>query len=478
MRQRLPWIIVMLVIAAAVGAWFMFRNTSADKVTYTTGTVTKGTLVVSVSASGTTTSVNRVSVTTGVTGTVSKVYVKDGDTVKKGQTLMTVALDSDGEEALAKANSTLVSAQSAVTQAKQGITTNANDIVSAKNAVTQAEQNKVSLHRDLLNAQSNVTTAQSDYDTAVSDNKDSTVIAQKKTALEMAEDSLTIAESKYGQADTAISQAKTNLTLTKAKKTTAQQAVTKAEADLVTAQAAYDEASGTITAPVAGTIADLTYAADMIISSSSSSSGTGSASSGTKIASIVTGTLPTASFSLAEADAPKVEAGQKATLTFDAIEDKTFTGTVIGVDRTGTVSSNVTTYPMTIRLDAASDEILPNMTVTADVITKTTADVLMVPNAAVKTSNGTSTVQVMDNDAPSSVTVEIGDASDSYTIITSGLTEGQTVVTATISSTNTNSSTSSSGTSLFSGTLSGSSTRAVTGSSMGGSMPVGGPPGN
>ena len=475
MRKRLPWIITLILIIAAGGTWYAFRHKSTGKVTYTTGTVTKGTLVISVSSSGTTTSANRIPVTTTVTGTVSKVYVKDGDSVKVGQTLMVVTLDADGQAALAKAKTALLQAQSAVTSAQQGVQSLKSDITNAQSGVVSAQQQKVQLHQALLQAQSAYDTATATYDAAVSDDPN---LAQKKLAMQSAKDALTVAQSRYDNADAAITQAKSQVTAAQQKSTSSGQSVTLAQASLTTAQQAYAQASGTIVASVAGTIADLTYVQGMTIVASSSSGSAAGSSSLTKIASIVTGTLPTASFSLAEADAPKVLPGQKATLTFDSIADKTFTGTVVGIDRTGSVSSGVTTYPMTIQLDATNDQILPNMSVTAQVITKTEDSVLLVPNAAVKTGvSGTSTVQVMQNGTPSSVNVEIGDASDSETVITSGLTEGQTVVTATITPSSTNSSSSSSGTSLFSGsTLRGGSSGTIRASGGAATFSGGGPP--
>ncbi len=441
------------IVVLGVGSYFIFFRKSANDVTYQTDTVAKGTLVVSVSASGTTTAVNRIAVNTAVTGKITQVYVHDGDTVKTGQTLLRVDLDSDGDAALLKAKSALIAAEQAYTNAQQAYTNLSGDITNAKSGVTQAEQGKVQLHRDLLSAENAVTKAQSEYDAAVAASADAATLSVKANDLSAAKDSLTIAKSKYASADTSIAQAKANVTTVKNKSTSLKDAVTKAKNELTVAQSEYREATGVIIAPVAGKVADLTYAVGMTITASASASGTGGAASANKIASIVTDTLPTASFSVAETDAPKIKAGQKVTLTFDAIADKTFTGTVIGIDRSGSVASGVTSYPMTIRLDDTSDDILPNMAVTANVIIKTVADALLVPNSAVKSSTTGNSVQIMKDGNVSTVSVEIGEASDSQTVITSGVTEGQTVVTVTITSSSpktTNAS--SSGTSLFGGT--------------------------
>lgn len=70
------------------------------------------------------------------------------------------------------------------------------------------------------------------------------------------------------------------------------------------------------------------------------------------------------------------------------------------------------------------------MSASASIITNVKPDVLLVPNAAVQTLNGQSTVRVMKNGKVVPVPVEIGQSSDTQTEITSGLSEGEEVVTS------------------------------------------------
>ena len=433
MRKRLPLIFLIVAIAIVGGGWYVLTKKSTTATTYQTSTVTKGTLVVSVSATGQLDSNNRVAASTSLTGTVDKVYVKNGDTVKSGQALIHIALDQTSQLALAKAQASLLSSQGAVTQAQQGI--------------TQAQQQKVSLHQALLQAENARAQAQTDYTNAVNNSATtSDVITQKSNALSSANDGLTIAKSKYASADTSITQAK--------------QSLTQAQANLSISQQSASQITGTVSAPVAGTVNDMTLVTGQILSGSSSSSSSNSAgnSSSTQIATIVTNSLPTATFSLAEADVVNVKTGQQVTIAFDSLTSQSFTGTVVGINQSGTVSSGVTTYPMVVQLDAQNASLLPNMSATANVITSTEDNVLMVPSAAVKSSGSSTYVQVMQNGKPSNVTVTAGASNATQTIISSGLTEGQTVVTATITpTTNTNSSSTGS---LFGG-ITGSSSRST-----------------
>ncbi|MFH0873345.1 MAG: efflux RND transporter periplasmic adaptor subunit [Candidatus Komeilibacteria bacterium] len=190
-----------------------------------------------------------------------------------------------------------------------------------------------------------------------------------------------------------------------------------------------------------------------------------SASSGTTIATLIT-QQKIAEISLTEVDAVKVKVGQKATLTFDAIDGLSITGEVVEVDSLGTVSQGVVSYTVKIAFDTQDDRVKSGMSSSAAIVNAMSQDVLTVPNGAIKTSGSTSYVEMFDSPladstgsqgalsatAPKQVTVEIGLADDTNTEITSGLNEGDQVVSRTISSTSSSKTTTKSTTpSLFGG---------------------------
>ncbi|MFA5128001.1 MAG: efflux RND transporter periplasmic adaptor subunit [Patescibacteria group bacterium] len=151
-----------------------------------------------------------------------------------------------------------------------------------------------------------------------------------------------------------------------------------------------------------------------------------------------------ATISLNEVDIAKVAVGQKATMTFDAIEDLTITGKVVEVDTVGATNSGVVSYGVTVAFDVQDARVKPGMTVTVNIILSSKADVLLVNTSAIKTANGESYVMVMASGTPEKRTVTTGDISDTQTEITSGLSEGETIVTQTITTGGTTSSGSSS----------------------------------
>jgi len=134
---------------------------------------------------------------------------------------------------------------------------------------------------------------------------------------------------------------------------------------------------------------------------------------------------------------------------------------VPATDTVGTVSSGVVYYDAEISFDDATGQVNPGMSASASIITESKEDVLLVPNAAVKSaSDGTYYVEVpstsvaiasLNNSkgvalsgAVVKKTVTIGSANDTSTEITSGLSEGDQIITSTVSGSTTSSSTKSS----------------------------------
>lgn len=149
-----------------------------------------------------------------------------------------------------------------------------------------------------------------------------------------------------------------------------------------------------------------------------------------------------------EVDIAKVKIGQKATLTFDAVDTLTITGSVISVDTIGTVNQGVVTYTVKIGFDTQDERIRPGMSVSANIITTTKQDTLLVPASAVKTNSTGSYVEVPPRalttteqeqksgitftTAPTQKYVDVGLSDDTSTEILSGISEGDTIITRSV----------------------------------------------
>ncbi len=142
-----------------------------------------------------------------------------------------------------------------------------------------------------------------------------------------------------------------------------------------------------------------------------------------------------ATITLNEVDAAKVKIGQKAILTFDAVESLSLTGEVVEIDALGTVSQGVVSYGVKIVFDVQDDRVKSGMSTSANIILSSKADVLLVSSSAIKSQAGASYVEVLVNNLPERKTVEVGESNDTMTEITTGLNEGDMVITQTIKTT-------------------------------------------
>lgn len=375
---------IVLIIALLLFGWSGIRSGQNTAPKYQTAQVMKDTLVVSVSVSGQVSNANSAEVTTQASGVVKTVYVKDGDAVKAGEKIAEITLDITGQQ---RSNQAYASYQSA----KNNLETSRANLYTSQNTL-------------LTEWESYMDTAQNDtYENA---DGSANIENRKLTDFVITQNDWLASEAKYKIQEAAINQAQTSLS---------------------SSWYSYQQASPTIVAPISGTITGLALRPGMVLTAQTNSSG---GSSSQRIASVKTNAAPVIELNLTQIDAPKVQAGNKATITIDAFPDKTFTGQVISVDTIGTESSGVTTYPAIVALDTDVKNLLANMTANATIITATKSDVLLVPNAAIQHDNSETTVRVMQNGQATVVPVQTGLSSDTYTEIISGVSENDTVVTS------------------------------------------------
>ena len=150
-----------------------------------------------------------------------------------------------------------------------------------------------------------------------------------------------------------------------------------------------------------------------------------------RIATVSTKNNPVVELSLSEVDVNKVKVGQKATVNFDSLSDKSFTGIVVTVDKVGLITSNVTNYTAYIKLDSSSEELLSNMSGTANIILDSVTDVLIIPNSAIQTNNNINYAKILKDGKQELVEITLGLSTDNGVEVKSGLKMGETVITGT-----------------------------------------------
>lgn len=378
--------IICIAIIGGLG-WVTYSKLAANTSKtpqYQTASVEKGTLIVSIAGSGTISSANSATVTTQTSGVVKKLFVENGQQVKSGDEIAEVDLDMDGKQRAAQA---LASYQG------------------AKNSLDNANATYYSLQSTLYTQwKSYMDISQN----STYQNPDGSANTGNRvlTPFTIAQDDWLAAEAKFKNQQGTIAQAQTSVN---------------------SAWASYQQASPIIYAPITGTISGLSLQIGSVLTAQTGSSGNSTAQ---RIANIKTTATPTVTVTLTEVDAPKVKIGNKATITMDALPGKTYTGKVVSVDTTGTISSGVTSYPAVIKLDTGGEEVFPNMSAQANIITYVKDNALLVPSGAVQNQGNQSTVRIMQKGKPVSVNVEVGLTSATQTEILSGVSEGDTIVTS------------------------------------------------
>jgi len=144
-----------------------------------------------------------------------------------------------------------------------------------------------------------------------------------------------------------------------------------------------------------------------------------------------------ASITLNEIDAVKVKVGQKAVITFDAIDDLSINGEVAEVDAIGTVSQGVVSYNVKIAFDSEDERIKPGMSISVSITIDSVQDVLVVSFNLIKEQKNGSYVEVMFDDGTiEQRKVETGLSNDIFIEIKSGLNEGEKIINQTVNSNN------------------------------------------
>jgi len=384
---RLPiFIKIILLVVIALAGWFLYPKltaSSSSKPQYQTAKVERGTIIASVTATGQVATSNSTSVTTQASGVISKIYVKDGDTVKSGDKIADIDLDLQGKQRASQSYASYQSAQ--------------NSLQSAKNKYFTLQSSMMTKWKTYMD------TAQSSlYQNADKSPTDNRSLPQFYSI----KDDWLATEADYKIQEAIITQTQTSLN---------------------NAWLSYQQTSPTIYAPISGTVTGLSLQVGSFITAQTNSSGTSTAQ---RIANIVTSAPPTITVSLTEVDTPKVTIGNKATVTFDALPGKTFTGSVVSIDTVGVVSSGVTSYPATIKLDVPDASIYSNMGAQATIITDSKTDTLFIPSSSIQLEDGSSYVRILSkNGQVEQNAVETGISSDTQTEIISGLSEVDTVVT-------------------------------------------------
>jgi HlyD family secretion protein len=160
-RALLRWAVGLVVVGLAAGLYLRYgAERGAEGPRYVTESVTRGELVVSVSATGNLQPTNKVDVGSELSGTIEAVLVDDNDRVKRGQIL--ARLDTARlRDQVAKSRAMLTSAEAKVLQARAGLD-QARSNLERLREVERLSGGKVPSKAELDNAEATLARASAD----------------------------------------------------------------------------------------------------------------------------------------------------------------------------------------------------------------------------------------------------------------------------------------------------------------------------
>lgn len=446
-KRRVAVISSFFLVAALGGGGYWFYLSQQEQVpanvSKNTAVVKTGSVDFKVTATGVIKPVNQVKVSPKFTGLLRKLYVKQGDFVKKGQ-LLAIMDDSNlkgqfqaasGAAKVAEANfeksmhgsrpQEIADLQAQYLKA-QGLVRFATLSMSRVSADLKAAH--ASLRRDETNAGRLSMLGKAG---AVSDQE----ALNAATVADVARANLEKVQQDFKQAEAALSQAKADLDSVKNRLSMSREGYRRE--DIKASESALLQAQGNlaylqsqmndmkIVAPFDGTITQK-FTDEGAIVTPTTSSATLSATSSSIVS--LAGQLELVA-SVSETDLQNIRIGQEVTLCANAYPDKKYHGKVVLIAPEAVVTQNVTSFEVHTTIDDDPEhKLMSGMNINADFDCGKKDGCLLVPTVCVVSKHGKTGVYIPKKDGtPRFKPIAIGQSTGSNTVITHGLKEGDKV---------------------------------------------------
>ena len=405
-RRRLAWWLAggaAVILAVSTSVVLLANASDKPSTAISTVKVQRGTVTTTVSAAGTAQPLQSRGLSFSVSGTVTELNVKVGETVEAGKVLAKID-PTDVQSAVDSAQTQVTNAQDAVTRAEASSTQSATACqanAAFKIEASPSESASPSSSPSPSTTTSSATPTGTTTTRANGGGGGTTGGNGGNGANGCSTTGTGGSNGRSSSGDSLLS---------------AQQQLNNAEHNLAQQQA---KLAGTvITAPVPGRILSV----GGVIGSTASVSSSGFI--------VLAGTNDIAvRAQFTEAEIAKLAVGQTAKITLPNLANQEFTGTVLQIDPAGTIATKLVRYAALISFDKLPETLLFGQTANVAVITSSATNVLYVPATAVTRRNGTSATVIVHNQSRNERrTVQIGLRGDVYTEIQSGLAEGDEVL--------------------------------------------------
>ncbi|MFD4905974.1 efflux RND transporter periplasmic adaptor subunit [Kitasatospora purpeofusca] len=416
-------------------------GTTAAKAPVRTATVTKGTVLATVSGTGTLASPTDAAQDFTTGGRLTAVKVAVGDQVTKGQVLATVDTTA-AQQQVDAAQAALNTASVNLTKARAGVTTTTVQQLPAKANGSSGSSGS--------SGGGGTSGGASGANTGGTAGRGAGGSSASAPSADPSGQSAPSAQATVPAAPVAVPEPQTT-TISTTKVDEA--AVAQAEQQLATAQTNLSNAQTalagtTLTASVDGTVASVAAkAGDTVGATGGSSSGSGTKSTGSSatapsgfvVLTNPTGMQVTANFS--ELDSLKLKKGEAATVTLNAQSDSRFNASVLSVSPLPVSGSGggaaAVQYSATLQISGDTSKLRTGLSATVSVVTGEADNALSLPTSALSGTGSSRTATVVHQDGSSDrVTVEVGVEGDTTVQVLTGLNEGDKVELASTSGSN------------------------------------------
>jgi HlyD family secretion protein len=403
LKRSWIWLLLLAIVIAGAFWWTNRSRNAAAQSAFQTVAIERGSLTATIGATGTVRAKQTAVLLWQTAGTVDTVNVKVGDNVPAGF-VMAYLSKSSLPQSIILAEADLASAQKTLDDLLNSDTARAQAAIALRDA--QAAYDRARKNRENLNGLIDI---------------QEIVTKTKNTPFGKVQ--VREVKTYKGYADaTTIAKADEQLALAKAKLDDAQRTydrlISGNVVEITAAQARVDAAKATlnlarIVAPFGGIVTEAYPLPGDLVNAGS-----------------VAFRLDDLSSLFVDVNVSEVDINSvPVRLTFDAILGREYNGVVVEVAQTGTVTAGVVSFKVTVELTDADAQVKPGMTAAVNILVKQLDDVLLVPNRAVRLSEGERVVYVLENDQPVKKAVRLGLSSDTMSVLVGGeVQEGDLVI--------------------------------------------------
>ena len=396
MSRRMKLGLFSILILAAIGVPLILGAARGNKgaVDVRMDTVKRQDLIASVTASGRIEAKTSVDISADITGRITRIAVKEGDVVRKGQFLIQID-PSQYEAAVSRAAALLASSQASLVQARANL---------------DASERALSRARDLKLSGTSL----------ISDE----AVEQAETSKQVAEANVNASQAQVAQARAGVAEARDNLSKTR------------------------------LVSPIDGRVVRLAVEEGEVAVPGTFSRETGLLMTVADLSVIL------AKVQVDETDVIRLELGDSVAVTIDAFPDTTFIGRVTDISNSAQLTATQTSsgsqdravdFDVEVTVENAPEQIRPDLSCTAKIITDTRKEALsipiialtvrqheVVPNESVKRdttkagkSKETEGVFAVKGGVATFTPVKIGIAGENAFEVLSGVQEGDSIVAGT-----------------------------------------------